>query len=383
VYTGCFAEDHVFGSIWDQDWNHFEFFRGGLSPTGNQFFGITNLLDRGSYSWKISMVEGYRPDGYTLNFTPYYVNTCNVKLSVVDSLGNPVEGAMVQLFAPYIYGSGYLPCAHLYTNKKGTVEFKAGEAKQYLVNVSHPVYGWSPQDSTKAYYLTQGQTARDATYNVTVPYSSVRPGNQVPIVEDQLPKTGQYGLNIRISSQEIQSGIHTRDYQRSRFYLWNSESDGLVTFFVCDSLNFDNFKNGRGYTAYQYTTNLNGGELLKPLPSEQSWYMVFRNPATANILEKVSVDCELLKGEVVASAEHLLPSSATVNAFPLPVRGHCRIQTDGHADHVEIVNVLGKTVAVLQAPYVWSPESRIKPGMYFARFSTANGITTLKLPYIK
>jgi len=152
--------------------------------------------------------------------------------------------------------------------------------------------------------------------------------------------------------------------------------------FLCDSLNFDNFKSGKQFTAYQYTVNLNGGELLKALPSDQAWYLVLQNSSIANILEKATISCDLLKGEIVSGTE-TPPTAKALSVFPLPVREYCRIQTVGPADRVEIVDVLGNTVALLQAPYVWKPSAQLKAGMYFARIHSANGIAFVKVPYLK
>jgi hypothetical protein len=65
-------EDHAFGAFWDRDWEHFEFFRGGLANSG---WGWTNLNGGKFYEelapdyWVISYVFGFRPDGYLSDFT--------------------------------------------------------------------------------------------------------------------------------------------------------------------------------------------------------------------------------------------------------------------------------------------------------------------------
>ncbi|MDH7515173.1 MAG: T9SS type A sorting domain-containing protein [Bacteroidota bacterium] len=340
VYAGCYAEDHVFGMFWDQDWNHYEFFRGGLAPSGNQYYGITNLLDRGSYGWKISMVEATRPDGYPMNFTRYYTNTCDVELHVVDSLGNPIEGAMVQIYAPA--GNGYLVCHRMYTGADGTLRFEAGEQKRYLVNVSHPLLGWSPADSTRAYYLTQNNTVAGAKYTVTVPYPNARYGRETPPV---LPPAGIPGGAIRavITAQDIRSGVNIHDGQRSRFYERDSSGGGMTALMLMAEDQYASYRAGSPYTCFAHVGTVNGPWSMN-IPTDRPYIIVVRNEARANLAVDLDITVELLEGTVSAVGRPL-PRTVELSARPNPFRDHVTVEIPaGETAHIRLCNALGVTL---------------------------------------
>ena len=78
MHTVDNGDDHIWGMFHDAGnttWNHFEFFRGGCTPLGDsrqQFWGMTNLTEYGSYGWTSSLVQGYVPDGTKINLSDYY-----------------------------------------------------------------------------------------------------------------------------------------------------------------------------------------------------------------------------------------------------------------------------------------------------------------------
>jgi hypothetical protein len=373
IYLSTLAEDHVFGSIWDEDWHHFEFFRGGLHYPGNQFFGITNMLPRGSYGWKTSMAEGFRPDGFIENFTKYYADTCSFDLTVVDSKGIPIEGAMVQIYAPY--GTGYQICEHLYTNRKGQVYFEAGAGKTYLVNVYHPIHGWSPADKTQAYYLAQTNTVKGAQYKVNVPYPNITLNDDSP-ENLNLPASSEYGFKLNFKSQEIISGISEHDNsQKSRFYKWNTEKDGIVSLFICNSENFNKFKNNQAFSAYYYVAYANGGEITLPLPAGDTWYLVLDNKSNANILEKVDVTCDLLQGNIMGIEDHKFDKTSIIS--PNPFDKYCRLELSPNIEKIKIFDIYGKLIDEIKYPFIWEPDKSLSNGTYF--FIGYNGSQIINL----
>jgi hypothetical protein len=325
IYLSSNAEDHVYGAIWDEDWHHFEFFRGGLQVPGNDFFGITNMLPGGSYGWETSMVEGFRPDGSIINFTKYYAETSTFNVTVTDAQGQAVEGAMLQIFAPY--GNGYAVCQRLYTDRKGEITFEAGAGKQYLANLYHPIYGWSPTDKSQAFYLKQGVTVQNATYNANLQYASLNIENELPTILD-LPENTKYAFNLNLKAKEIITGISEHDNsQKGRFYDWKEENSGIVALFLCDEENYNKFVNDEPFTAYNYMQYVNGGELSWNLPAGNKWYVVLQNTASANILENVEANFELLSNGSQAVNDELF--SNTIAIFPNPATNTINIQMPG------------------------------------------------------
>jgi hypothetical protein len=380
VYLGCYAEDHVFGSVWDNGWQHFEFFRGGLAPSGNQYYGITNMLRRGSYGWKISMVEATRPDGYPFNLSANYADTCTVKLSVTDTLGNPIEGAMVQIYGPY--GQGYTPCMHFFTNSSGVVEFGAGADKRYLVNLYHPRFGWSPQDSTRAYYLTSGNTVAGATYDVTVPYPHVRRANDAPGVQPPVTQ-GTHSILLTTDGHQVVSGVNTRDSQRSRFYRWESQGGGMLSAMLLDQENYSAFLQGDAYTCLSYTPSLQQGAWAVPVADDEQTFLVLRNRSAGNTLEQFRMRVELHDEIVNSIGDAAHEPGMQIDVHPHPVVSACVFRGAENADRIDIVDALGQKVETLHSPWQWNPSASLPAGMYFARIHAASGMQVKKVLLVR
>ena len=381
VYLGCHAEDHVFGCVWDDGWHHYEFFRGGLSEQGNQFFGITNMLSGGSYGWDISMVEATRPDGYPFNMTAGYADTCTFTLTVTDTLGNPMEGTMVQVYGPNVHGQGYRPCMHFYTNSSGVVTFAAGADKRYLINLFHPHFGWSPPDSTRAYYLTQRNTTAGASYNVTVPYPHLRRSDDAPTVEPP-SAPGPWSVKVTSGGSQIVSGVNTRDSQRSRFHRWEAKGGGMLAAMLLDADNYDAWTRDDPYSCLAYTPSLEAGVWASTVANDRECYLVLKNRAPANILEQADVLVELFDAVVVSATQPAVERFA-VDIAPHPVSTFCAFRSTARIDRIEIVDVLGHRVAELREPWQWRPAPSLHDGMYFARIHSAGGVQMRKLILVR
>jgi len=224
---------------------------------------------------------------------------------------------MVQIYAPYLYGSGYIVCGHQYTNRKGKASFTVGEAKQYLSECISPQFGWSPKDSTQAYYLIQGQAAAGATYNVIVPYANVKPwetlqvrlpcATRVPICSFLSELDGNhFGCNVHDAQNEQDS---TSELRRGRHRVVPSSATGA---------NSRSCFNAEG-SPVRYSPYVNGGNFYHYLPDNEKRYAVFLNTSSANILEKVAASCEIRDGTITSMEWTPAPSRIT-ETYPSPVR---------------------------------------------------------------
>ncbi|NLO19972.1 MAG: T9SS type A sorting domain-containing protein [Ignavibacteria bacterium] len=347
IYLGTWSMDHVFGAIYDEGWNHFEFFRGGLAPSGNSAYGITNMMEGGSYGWDDALVEGFRPDGYPINLIENYAETCTFNVSVTDTLGNPIEGAKLIIYAaPSAYSSNPDQAGTIWTDFNGKVTFLAGEKKQYLVQIYHPKYGWAPQDSTKAFYLTNFNSTANAVYNVTIPYFNVKIAEYSPELLT-LPETAEYGVNLQWSARDILTAENKRDGQRSRFYKWNDENTGEVSFFLCDSVNFEKFKKKEEFSAYSYEHLSVGGDLQIALPGSGKWFAVFSNHNFTSYYQFVESKIELIKDFKISVKENSLSEIPQLLITPNPASDYISIKhnlENNAAADLKILNSIGEVV---------------------------------------
>lgn len=379
IYLGTWSEDHVFGSVWDQDWNHFEFFRGGLAPTGNQFYGITNLLPGGSYGWKNAMVEGFRPDGYALNFTKYYAKTAKLQLKVLDSKGNPVEGALINLFSsPNGPSSGYLKCGTAYSNQYGNAEILLGEGKKYIAQAWHPKLGWAPTDSTRAFSVITVNAVAGTTYNVNLSYETAIVST-LPVTKIGLPEEGNYGINVKFSTQGILTGKNGRESQRSRFYFWDPEQKGLTSIIICDSLNFEKFKKKEAFNALQYLPYVESGDFTFPMADNSQYYVIFSNDFSSSHYQQIKANCSLLSGKFV-SVDEMKKSER--HLFPNPFSESLQITVENPEAKVQIIDLQGNIIAEISKPFIWTPQD-VPQGIYQIVIKDGNEVRTEKAIYIK
>ncbi|MFA6569948.1 MAG: hypothetical protein WCT77_01790 [Bacteroidota bacterium] len=381
IYRSQWAEDHVFGAIYDTQWNHFEFFRGGLQPNGNSAYGITNLTKDGSYGWTVSITHGTRPDGYLLNQTKEYTNTATAIIRVIDADGKPVDGAKLNIYAvPGAYSQNPTFSGMFWTDYTGSAEITVGEKKIYLVQVYHPKFGWKP-DSLSAYYAVNENAQVGKIYNAQVKYDNAK----MPVLsidEKKGPASSQFGFRLKWTAKEALTGVNTQDGQRSRFLFLKPDSTGIVAVFFCDSTNYDKFKTGQQFEGYEYHANTFAGDEVFCLPNEGKWYVVLSNkPASANY-EKVIATCELLKDAVMVVDENET-QNLVVKAIPNPFESFCKIEVPEGTQNVEILDILGRTISNLDYPYYWQPQPELLSGVYFAKVTIGKRIIFTKLSYTK
>ncbi len=87
-----------------------------------------------------------------------------------------------------------------------------------------------------------------------IPYQNIK---IQPLEPENLnpPESADYGIHLKWNVQDILTATNNRDGQRSRFYKWNEENKGEISFFLCDSANFEKFKSKIDFTAYLSSTD--------------------------------------------------------------------------------------------------------------------------------
>jgi len=210
--------------------------------------------------------------------------------------------------------------------------------------------------------LYQGKTVRNAKYQVNVGYQDVVVAAD-PIADLGIPKDAEYCVELNFSAEEIITGISEHDNShKSRFYKWNGEEEGIVSFFVCNEENYQLLTNNENFEAYNYTAFANGGEVSFDIPNGDKSYLVFRNNSEANIFEKVAVNCQLMRGSVQAVNNDIIELTNLIS--PNPFNESCRLDLPPTVRSVKIYNSLGLLVEELEYPFVWNPNAKLANGTY-------------------
>ncbi|MEA3496356.1 MAG: T9SS type A sorting domain-containing protein, partial [Bacteroidota bacterium] len=342
LYTGSSGEDHVWGMIWDEDWYHYEFFRGGLEKSG---WGFTSTLKGGTYEssgWTMSIVEGYRPDGASFVQTNYYTDISTLKINVVDKNGLPIDGAKVMFWCkpgPY-YNPGWQKSAFQWTNHLGSVEIEIGDKKEYGIQVYHHNYGTIPSTTT-LYPVISPKAMKDKKYEETATFDNA----EMPLLKISdnyyLPKSSDIGISINFNAEEILVGTNNRDVQNSQF-AYKLEDKGAVSFFLCDENNYDKFINGENFESFQYKKHIVSGKMVLPLPNNDKWYFVFSNQEATTNYEYLEASCELVSNPTKLSTQDILSSSFKV--YPNPANKTIFIESEIAIRKACILDITGKKV---------------------------------------
>ncbi len=302
IHLGTIREDHVWGAVWDQGWNHFEFFRGGLAYSG---WGWTNLMERGGYEalspdyWVLSFIEGHRPDGYIDNHTADYTETCELRLGVMDNNNVPADGVNIRLYSSPGHNSepsdqGIGMAGNLYTDYTGFQSFKAGDKKKLYFQLYHKKFGVLPAED-RVYVLMAAFSQPNNIYDIG--YMKVQSLNMPAfslLSNKNAPDTADFGVNLSWKSNEIISTQNISDSQKSTFH-YLKEDIGNLSFFILDSANYSNFTKGLSFDAYEGAFYSNNTQSRFGLPGKGLWYVVFSNKLLQTNSQRINTSCELFE----------------------------------------------------------------------------------------
>ncbi len=388
IYLLSSGEDHAFGSIWDDGWHHYEFFRGGLSEQGNDFYGITNMLPRGSYGWTTSVVNGTQIDGGLISFTDQYIEpdkkTAALLLHLADSEGNPVDGARLTVYCyPNPYGNMAIS-GHAWSDRNGDVKIEVGPGVRYLGQLYHKDLGYLPHKDSLFYITGNSNAGSGRKYEGTVNFKPNSNLDPLPVNEiTGLPRESDIGININFTSHELIVAQNHTDVQRSVFRRWKQESAGAVNYFLCDEDNFNKFKSGDSFDAYYSHKNISDGSNLYAIPRDGKWYLILSNKYATSNYQHIEAECLLMKGEIT-DVEELSSEDSNITVYPNPFNSRCHFRSDGNIDRMEIYDTFGNKIETLdEMPYIWPPDSNNPAGLYIIKAYSGGSVRTAKIIFNK
>jgi hypothetical protein len=382
VHRNSSGEDHAWAAIFDEDWYHYEFFRGGLDISINeQFRGMTNLLKGGSYGWTTSVVHASRSDGFLHNHTSYYTDkkaTLHIKVS--DKNGVPVDNANIILWCnPGPYGPGWKnQIGYFWTGFDGVLDIEVGAGKQYAYQIYHPNYGYLP-NQTQGTLITTSNAVDGQTYNVTAQYTE----KEMPLISmnsTNTPDTADYAVFLDIHADEIVSGINSTGYNKDKFTLWQ-EDKGSLAFFICDYDNFQKFKNKQSFDAWEGLQR--GWKNIKAsLPAAGEYYVVLSNGVNSQNIQYFEADCDLISDAGFVGKNKQAPLM-DMHISPNPFTDQCTISFNTLADKVIIHDIFGRIIYSRENTDLiqWAPEASLPKGIYILKAIRGQDQISKKLLY--
>ncbi len=406
--VGSFPGDHVWNELyWKGRWMYYQIDLGG---------GFTRLASKHTYPRK-GLISAWRGDGYIWLVNDNYNPVANMRFKVVDSKGNPVDGAEVVLFSAsykdphkdefYIGSWGYTDADGVLRTNLGaniTYGFRADALQGHDPTENNRIYalrwnGFSEGDDLSATFNLKGEVP-------TYPAIGNLEGEGLDLYKAKI----KYDVPERI--------LYGGSYWNVNFsyddYDWGDErAGGSVDFFICDADNYAKFLNGEPFDTYKTSLNSSGDSLEFNLPSVEDFYFVFSNKNKSKVSQVLESSIEIYKyvdGEwealdsldmshFVVGTEDFSPSSVRrFKAFPNPASESAALYFSGVLNQkvrIEIYNSFGEKIRTL---YDGTPSTnsgvvrwdlkdenglRVPDGIYYAAFKTKNEAATKKIVVVK
>ena len=393
MHIADLCDDHVWGMFHDaggDTWHHFEFFRGGATPLGDgrqQWWGMTNLMEYGSYGWESSLVQGYVPDGTMINVSNGYSDSkphATLKIKITDKDGNPVDGVRVDLYSTNTqYGTTYnLHAGYLYTDSYGEINEPIGTKKKYYAKIYHPSFGSFPAESGKIYILIDKNTVSGQTYSYNYAFGTNQA--RTTITDNQEKFETNKSLKIDFLAKNITTGTNLSDGQNSTFYD-KTETGALMTAYIVDESQIANFKSGSSSAVAQYSFPFfPSGEYNIPVFPTGKTYIVLKNSSNFTNAVELFYGKNMNFGNTVDFENPTvtisdIDLSKSIQIYPNPSSDQITISFDGqfaNSWEITLFDITGKAIQTIKNEHIVSV-SELPAGLYFVKIN-ADGKTVTK-----
>ncbi|MDD5530802.1 MAG: T9SS type A sorting domain-containing protein [bacterium] len=287
------TRDHTWNEWYDTDWH-------GWEPINNYVNSTGHYEDWG---WSFRAIYNYRGNGYTWDVTPRYSQHCTLTVIAQDSLGRPLDGARVYLFAPYYYDNTQFALSDKkVADSDGRAEFLLGEGVDYCINVTATPRGCYPNTSG-GYVKIITNSVAGQHYNWTCP-SLVGATTSQPTIKASpgvlTDTTKFYKIDVNFDvPQEIIRGktiffneLNSHTYQQRYGHYVDVAKN--IEFFICNSANFAAYQSGSTFEAFGISHNVDSGHISFVCPKDD-WYVVFSTKDLVENEEVINLDVKLYK----------------------------------------------------------------------------------------
>ncbi|MFQ6127661.1 MAG: transglutaminase domain-containing protein, partial [Thermoplasmata archaeon] len=295
------AEDHCWNHFWDQGWHHLDnYWSNSASIISNMTFKhytpgwnrdwTAIVEERGDSSFRNHIDEYHKPYDYNGDG---YIDRGNVSVEVVDSEGNPIDGAKVSIGGWRMLGGSWYSIGDFsaYSNPDGIAFFTTSEARQYDVTgdtfddgIQVDVNSKFGGGSLNAGYANRFKICIDPPnlplYNYTYQVPGTRPKTDLLVNELTSPPLQDSWLEAIV---DVEYGVQypATDIRDDDGVNYHPEifSTGIhIDAFFVDSANLEKYMKGYAFDAYNVTQNESHFTTLLPLqPGPDDWYFVLSN----------------------------------------------------------------------------------------------------------
>lgn len=378
MHIGDFCDDHVWGMMHDGGdslWHHFEFFRGGCSPSRPYYWGMTNMQPNGNYGWNSSLVQGYVPDGTLFNVSDYYTEktpASYMELTITDADGKPVDGARVNLYStnyqysasnPYVMSAGYL-----WSDANGKIRAKLGSGNKYYMKISHPKYGSFPEESGRVYVMIKDKTVAGKSYKINYKFSGTAKRSERASAQEVF--ASDKGLKLNLSARNLTVGSNPVDGQLSSFCERTGYYAGLNVY-VANAAQYAE----KDSALYSFKGLANGSFDI-PLPKEGKSYVIVANDRNLTNYVEVSYSASLTSAGNFDITGLQETDKEVISIYPNPANDRLYLQTESPLCQADIYSTDGRLVKTSLSNEIGL--EGMPAGMYLIRVKTNRGCSVMK-----
>lgn len=380
-----YRNDHKINEFWERQWIAWE-------PVGTHI-NDPRVYDPG-WGWDIASVFDWRGDGYTWNVTERYTDVCTLTVSVVDAVGNPVDGACIVLDSDGVPGPR---CLADYTSSTGVRQYLFGDSRLLKAKVMSPIGNYPPT----GYYTISVSTVTGQHYTMEVSLSgeiidldmspATPPGSPTDdylmVVEIEVPEETVYGTNL--DDSDVFS---------------ESEPPGNVDFFICDEANYVAYEASSPFEAYEISEDTSGVDTDFTIPTDEQYHAVISNESSLFVTQRVNVSIKLYEDQtgIAGGPEAAGPSGVYLHrTWPNPFSVSTSISYTVSGLHaadvtIEVYDMHGRVVRrltdELQMPgshfVTWDGTDGsgvdLPPGVYFCRgMADGGGSSTTRMVLLR
>ncbi len=274
------STDHTWNEYWDEDWRQWEPVNGYIDDP---------LVYENGWGKVFGTVFEIRSDGFLTSVTDRYSEgLSSILLTVVDSNGNPIDGARIILA---INENGITADMVAFTDENGQHEFIVGEGRTYYAMVQTDL-GDYPEEEGE-YALLQEDTVDGGEYEFQVEIDGDMPVTMSYSTEPPTDPADDYSMKIVFeTTHQVLSGVVTWDdidEVGTRPLFWKElEDQGTINCFTASSDNFLYYQLGITFEAFYDFIDATQGEAAFSVPATNDWVMFLGNRHRLNNAQAIS-----------------------------------------------------------------------------------------------
>jgi hypothetical protein len=284
------AEDHVWNEFWDQRWIHWDGDKDNPMKYEN------------GWGKKISSVWNCRGDGYIWSVTDRYSQTCTFTATVLDSSGEPVDGAEVWALTENYYDPDYLTITTWgITDYTGKCTIELGDSRNYWSCSETDQLGEDPADSQGneivTPVITNSGVGNSYTHTFNLPDAAPKLKAETAMPPEVPSNNMKLEIDYKVKANILQ-GVHIQTGEHFDYY----GPSGDIDFFITDSENYNEYNKSRDYYAFDLNERGISDTIDFIAPSDDSWYAVLSNEFSQSTTKIVEFSVEVygkLTGKIV------------------------------------------------------------------------------------